>query len=196
VRPRRRPPRPPRAYGRLDRGLRRHLVDAPTFLVLANPQDPDVIASRLAEPGWATFLAEDGGGPVAFLRAAAPGDDVATLVKDSGTLSINSAFTRADRRGGGVAGALVGVAAAWAREQGYVRLGVDFESANVLASRFWTRWFIPVVAACVRRLPGAAGPRPPPPTRRTSREPASPDRRHGAMTRAEPPPRRAQGSPR
>jgi len=141
----------------LDRGLRRHLVDAPTFLVLPDPQDPDEIASLLADPGTATFLAEDAGMPVAFLRVAVPGNDVATLVKDAGTLSITGAFTRADHRGGGVAAALVGVAAAWARERGHVRLGVDFESANILASRFWTRWFTPVVDAYVRRLPGAAG---------------------------------------
>jgi GNAT superfamily N-acetyltransferase len=141
----------------LDRGLRRHLVEAPTFLVLAQPQDPDAIAARLAERGTATFLAERAGEAVAFLRVGPTGDDVATLVRDPATLGIDAAFTRTADRDLGTAAALLGAAAGWAREQGARRLGVDFESANVLGARFWRRWFTPVVASCVRRLDPAAG---------------------------------------
>lgn len=144
---------------RLDRGLRRHLVDAPTFLVLRHPQDPARIAARLADPATATFVAEADGIASAWLRVGPPGDDTALLVRDEGTASIDAAFTVPDRRGDGVAAALLGAAARWARERGAVRLGVDFESANVLAARFWTRWFTPVVATYGRRLdPAAASP--------------------------------------
>ena len=141
----------------LDRGLRRHLLDAPTFLVLQRPQDPDALAARLADPDVATFVAEVDGVAVAVLRVGPPADDVAFLVRDPDTASINLAFTRAEHRGGGVAAALLGAAEAWARERGAVRLGVDFESANVLAARFWTHWFTPVVASYLRRLHPAAG---------------------------------------
>ena len=141
----------------LDRGLRRHLLDAPTFLVLPRPQDADALAARLADPDVATFVAEVGGAAVAVLRIGPPADDVAFLVRDPGTASINLAFTRAEHRGSGVAAALLGAAEAWARERGAVRLGVDFESANVLAARFWTHWFTPVVASYLRRLHPAAG---------------------------------------
>lgn len=141
----------------LDRGLRRHLVAAPTFLVLPGRQDPAVVAGRLADPATATFLAEEAGAPVAFLRVGPPGDDIATLVRDPGTASIDGAFTREGRRGAGIAAALLGAAARWARDRDALRLGVDFESANLLAVRFWTRWFTPVVVSYLRRLHPAAG---------------------------------------
>jgi GNAT superfamily N-acetyltransferase len=141
----------------LDRGLRRHLVTAPTFLVLGGRQDPARIAARLADPATATFVAEEGPTPLAFLRVGPPGDDIATLVRDDATASIDGAFTVADRRGSGVAAALLGAAARWARERGAVRLGVDFEAANLLAARFWTRWFTPVTVAYLRRLDPRAG---------------------------------------
>jgi GNAT superfamily N-acetyltransferase len=143
----------------LDRGLRRHLVDAPTFLVLRRGQDPARIAARLADPATATFVAEADGAAVAWLRVGPPGDDVALLVRDDATASIDAAFTMPQHRGDGVATALLAAAARWARDRGAVRLGVDFESANVVAARFWTRWFTPVTATYGRRLdPGAASP--------------------------------------
>ncbi|MCU0479124.1 MAG: GNAT family N-acetyltransferase [Chloroflexi bacterium] len=141
----------------LDRGLRRHLVDAPTFLVLPRPQDPVAIAAALADPGIATLLGEIDGTPVALLRVGPSADDVAMLVRDPGTASIDAAFTRREHRGTGVAAALLAAAEEWARERGHVRLAVDFESANVLAARFWTHWFTPVVASYGRRLHPAAG---------------------------------------
>jgi GNAT superfamily N-acetyltransferase len=78
-------------------------------------------------------------------------------VRDAGTASIDGAFTREDQRGGGVGAALLGAAARWARDRDAVRLGADFESANLLAVRFWTRWFTPVVVAYLRRLHPATG---------------------------------------
>lgn len=143
----------------LDRGLRRHLIDAPTFLVLPSRQDPARLATRLADPATATLVAEEDGRAVAWLRVGPNGDDIALLVRDEATASIDAAFTAPDRRGDGVAAALLGAAARWARDRGAVRLGVDFESANVLAARLWTRWFTPVTATHGRRLhPAAAGP--------------------------------------
>jgi GNAT superfamily N-acetyltransferase len=141
----------------LDRGLRRHLVDAPTFLVLRVRQDPERLAARLADPATGAFLAEEDGTAIAWLRVGPPGDDIALLVRDRATASIDAAFTVSGRRGDGVAAALLGAAARWARERGAARLGVDFESANVLAARFWTRWFTPVTATHGRRLDPAAG---------------------------------------
>ena len=121
-------------------------IDAPTFLVIPRRQDPTRIAARLADPATATFLAEEDGAAIAWLRVGPTGDDVALLVRAEATASIDAAFTVPEHRGDGVAAALLGAAARWARERGAVRLGVDFESANVLAARFWTRWFTAVTA--------------------------------------------------
>lgn len=141
----------------LEAGLRRHLLTSPVFLVLPPPRTADEQRARLGDPSFATFLAEDVGGSLAYLRIGPCADDVATVVRDADTASITGAFTLADRRGAGIATSLVDTGIAWARQHDYVRCGVDFESANLEAVRFWTRWFEPVTIWRIRRLHPAAG---------------------------------------
>jgi GNAT superfamily N-acetyltransferase len=142
----------------LEAGLRRHLVDSPTYLVIGRPIDAAEWTASLGDDEFATLLAEDlGGAALAFLRIGRTADDVAQVVRDEATTSISRAFTLADRRGTGIARALLAGAAAWARDRGAVRVGVDFESANVLASRFWTAHFTPVVLSVNRHLHPLAG---------------------------------------
>jgi hypothetical protein len=40
----------------------------------------------------------------------------------------------------------------WARSEGYERCAVDFEPMNVLAARFWLRYFSPVCYSLVRHV--------------------------------------------
>jgi GNAT superfamily N-acetyltransferase len=74
------------------------------------------------------------------------------LIEDEKTTSIVSAFTREEARGGGIATALLNRALDWGREQGYARCAVDWEPMNVLASRFWLRYFQPVSYALERYI--------------------------------------------
>jgi GNAT superfamily N-acetyltransferase len=141
----------------LEDGLRRHLSASPVFLVLPPPRRRDEHRSHLADPALVTLLAEDDGAAVAHLRIGPCADDVATVVRDPGTASITGAFTLADRRAGGVATTLLEAAVAWARDAGFARCAVDFESANLEAARFWTRWFRPVTTWRIRRLHSLAG---------------------------------------
>ncbi len=66
--------------------------------------------------------------------------------------SITGAFTRPDARGGGVATALLAWLIDRLREDGYERCGVDLESFNPLAHRFWLRHFTPYTLGVVRRI--------------------------------------------
>jgi GNAT superfamily N-acetyltransferase len=142
----------------LEIGLRDHLVDSPTYLVLGEPLDRSAWEVSLADPAFATFMAIDATAEaVGFLRIGPPADDVAPVVRDPGTASVSRAFTLADRRGAGIAAGLLGAAVAWAADRGAIRIGVDFESANVLATRFWTAHFSPVVLTHRRMLDPAAG---------------------------------------
>jgi GNAT superfamily N-acetyltransferase len=134
----------------LEIGLREHLAATPLFFPLDPPPSVDEVAAQLADSERVTLLARDERGPLAYLRVGPASDDAATIIRDEGTASITRAFTRPDRRGGGVATALLDAALGWARERGYVRCSVDYESANLLASRFWTRHF-PIVGITVRR---------------------------------------------
>jgi GNAT superfamily N-acetyltransferase len=134
----------------LELGLREHLASTPLFLELGPALSLEEVAHELADERSVTFLSRDERGPLAFLRIGPASSDASTIVRDAGTASITRAFTRADRRGGGVASSLLDAALGWAREQGYVRCAVDYESANLLASRFWARHF-QVVGITVRR---------------------------------------------
>ena len=136
----------------LERGLRAHLARAPVFFVLGPERDLDEHRARLDDEVTATFIAEDGSGPLAYLRIGPASDDAATVIRDAHTASITGAFTVADRRGVGVATLLLDAALAWARAGGATRCAVDFESMNVEARRFWLRWFRPVVLTMGRRL--------------------------------------------
>lgn len=134
----------------LETGLRDHLAATPLFFPLDPPPAAAEVATELADTERVTLLARDERGALAYLRIGPASNDAATIIRDEGTASITRAFTRPDRRGGGVATALLEAALGWARQQGYARCAVDYESANLLASRFWTRHF-PIVGITVRR---------------------------------------------
>lgn len=141
----------------LDQGLRRHLAASPVFLRIGSAKSPELQRHELADPLSATFLGEADGKLVAFLRIGPTATDVSTIVRDAGTASITAAFTVRERRGGGVATALLDSALAWARAAGYVRAAVDHESANGEAERFWARHFVPVAYSLTRRLAPRGG---------------------------------------
>jgi GNAT superfamily N-acetyltransferase len=136
----------------LREGLRQHLRSTPTYLVLPKPIAPAAEHAMLEDAAVATFLSELDGEIVGFLRIGPSADDVARVVRDAGTASITGAFIVANRRGAGIGGCLLDHALAWARAQGYVRVGVDFEPMNVLAARFWTAEFTPVVITMSRTI--------------------------------------------
>lgn len=140
----------------LDAGLRRHLQATPVFLRLGVAATLEVQRRRIGDPACATFVAERDGEPVGFLRIGPSATDVATIVRDAGTASVNAAFTVPALRGGGVASALLAAAVDWASEAGFVRCAVDHESANREAGRFWARHFTPVAVSLGRRLPPTA----------------------------------------
>ncbi len=139
------------AVASLQDALREHLATTPLFMRFPET-DHDELAAKLADPAIATLLATDDKGPLAFIRIGPHSTDASTIIRDEGTASITGAFTRTDRRGQGVARVLLEAALAWARDSDYVRCAVDFESANLLASRFWPSHFQVVGVTLGRRL--------------------------------------------
>ncbi|HSL34585.1 MAG TPA: GNAT family N-acetyltransferase [Candidatus Limnocylindrales bacterium] len=141
------------AVARLERGLRDHLAAPPVLFALGPARTNADHERLLADPAIATFVAEASGtGAVAYLRIGPVADDVAAAVRDPSTAAISGAFTIESRRRGGVATALLDAALAWARSEGRERCSVDFESRNVLARRFWLRWFRPAVLTVGRSV--------------------------------------------
>jgi GNAT superfamily N-acetyltransferase len=136
----------------LELGLRDHLASTPLFFAHDPPPTLAEVAGALATDSRATLIAHDEQGPLAYLRIGPASDDASTIIRDEATASITRAYTRADRRGDGVATALLNAGLAWARERDYVRCAVDYESANLLASRFWRRHFTNVGVTVRRRI--------------------------------------------
>ena len=106
----------------------------------------------LADSEKALWLAFGRERPVAFLCLEAPRYPVLPVM-DARTVAITGAYTQPGARGGGIATALLRRALEWARTAGYERCSVDFESANILAERFWLgSGFRPVCYSVLRRV--------------------------------------------
>jgi GNAT superfamily N-acetyltransferase len=132
--------------------LRQHMAASPTFLHQEDSVGTEENAEYLADPAHALWLAYQGAEAVACMGQGPANPRASDLISDRGTTSIISAYTRENARGAGIATALLNQVLAWAREEGYERCAVDWEPMNVLATRFWTRYFHPVSYAMIRHI--------------------------------------------
>lgn len=135
----------------LDRALDRHIASSPSFFPLEGDETAH-FEEWLAAGDRALFLAEEAGEPAGFVMIGPASQEACTLINDPGTASIVGAYTRPESRDRGVATALLDRALGWARDANYLRCGVDFESMNHWATRFWLRHFRPVVLSVVRHI--------------------------------------------
>ncbi len=136
----------------LDCRLHRHLESSPILLPHGEPEDEDWWAAAIADPSVAVWIAEMGRSLVGYLIQGPATDDACNLIVDPGTSSITGAYVVPEARCRGTATALLARAVEWAREQGYARLSVDFETANVEGVRFWLRHFRPIVVSFARTI--------------------------------------------
>lgn len=132
--------------------LRHYMAGSPVFFVAEKLSD-DYFREWLESPGRLIWLAIVNEEPVAFMRMGPANDDVCTIIFDDKTTSIYGAYTRESSRGKDIATALLDHAVRSARNMGYERCAVDFESMNLLGARFWlTREFRPVSFSFLRHV--------------------------------------------
>lgn len=143
---------------RFEQGLREHLAGSPVFHPLGARMTNDEQLRTLNDVAAATLLAESPGRPRAMLRVGECSNQAPLPLRSPRLASISLAFTTPDDRQRGAATALLAEAARWAEARGCTHLGVDFESANVVARRFWLSHFAPVSYTLCRQVeePGAA----------------------------------------
>lgn len=111
-------------------------------------------SAKLDQPGYSAWLAYAGKQAVGSL-VLLPGDETECLfMRDPQTTYLYSAFIAEPVRGKGIASALLNHAFDWARQAGYARCAVDFESTNTSAHRFWMKHYKPVSYSFVRVLDG------------------------------------------
>ncbi|MBN1857683.1 GNAT family N-acetyltransferase [Candidatus Bipolaricaulota bacterium] len=136
----------------LIRDLQTHLASSPIYLPDHSFSNLQEVTDKLDDRSQAVFIACCEGDIVGYLEIGPASNNACTIIRDPGTASITGAFVRPSARGRDFGLRLLGAAVAWAREQGYARCAVDFESMNTSASRFWSRYFDPVCVGVLRIL--------------------------------------------
>ena len=152
----------------LGQGLQRHLANTPIFMPLLSLDDRAQFLEWMAQPEHVVWVAEQVGSQgselVAELWFGPSNPTACTIMRDPGTTSIMSAYTVPHARSGGVARGILHQALAGAREAGYVRCAVDFESSNIEGGAFWLRHFQPICHSVLRcvdpRMPYGPADRP------------------------------------
>lgn len=138
---------------RLEAASEAYYAAAPIFLYREQDDDPkSLLAGRLTGLGQSVWIARPGSRIASYMYLRDPNESVSRLLRDPGTISICGAYTTPEARAGGLARALLEAVEGWARESGYERIGVDFESANLLARRFWLSRFDPICLSFERHL--------------------------------------------
>lgn len=127
-----------------------HMAQSPTFIRRASPGREEFL-QELRQSGDRCFAALGGGRAAAFLRISRGGGE--TLVSDMpGMYHICGAYCLPDCRGTGLFASLLDFALCTLRGEGAERLGVDFESINPAASRFWQKHFAAYTHSVTRRI--------------------------------------------
>lgn len=72
------------------------------------------------------------------------------LLQDTNTAQIKSAYARTEIRGKGTGVALLQRAIQWSQQQGYERIFVEHETANLAGGKFWKKYFTPYLYFSMR----------------------------------------------
>lgn len=126
--------------------------DAPIFLI--KDASPERVRAGLAEQqraGDVLFVYRQDDQPAAYFTVGpCRGLEEGFLLRDSNTAQILAAYARRDSRGQDIGKALLNRALAWAREEGYARIFVEHETANVYGGPFWRKHFTPFLYFSMR----------------------------------------------
>ncbi len=96
------------------------------------------------------WIAYEGDQAVGYLHGGAEGETYVSLHES--VLNINGAYVPETHRGRGIMEALLERAMVDLKDLGYTRCGVDYESINPSANRFWRKYFTPYTHSLVRRI--------------------------------------------
>jgi GNAT superfamily N-acetyltransferase len=138
----------------------RHLAASPVFLFIpgkARAIGAKEFRRQLKDNEAAIWLACGQGKVIGCMRVVPSSQcDYRMPTFDKDICGISLAFTDDVCRHQGVATALLNRVLVWAGEKGYTKCAVDFESANIPASRFWLKHFQPACYTLLRTIESRA----------------------------------------
>ncbi|GFZ30190.1 GNAT family N-acetyltransferase [Clostridium zeae] len=129
--------------------LTEHLGHSPCFMY-STQEVFERWLTRAEARNTRLFVAIDEEKPIAFVEIAGGGENFATEVPDM--CNICGAFCLPEYRGKNIYQSLLNFTILKLKEEGYNRLGVDFESFNPNANMFWTKYFTSYTNGVVRRI--------------------------------------------
>ena len=133
----------------LNHSLDAHMAASPIFILRPSHTEESFVEDAIKSHSM-FFVAAYGDRIVAFIRAARGGE---TFVRDAqGYAHVDGAFCAPEHRGKGLPQTLLNTLIQKLRDQGYTRLGVDFESLNPAAYGFWLKYFAAYTHSVVRRI--------------------------------------------
>lgn len=135
----------------LRRMLKEHMGNSPCFMrtPVGEPEECRE-QEREATQDCRIFAAEDGKKVAAFMEVTDGGENFATLAGDM--RNICGAYCLPEYRGRNIYQGLLDYVILMLKKEGFCRLGVDYESFNPTANRFWPKYFEPYTKSVVRRI--------------------------------------------
>jgi GNAT superfamily N-acetyltransferase len=125
-------------------------------IFISKPTDTQDVQAELeahAQQGDVFFVYDEQAEPCAYMIVGESTiDGEGFLLAQTNTAQIKSAYARPEVRGKGVGTALLQHAIAWSQQQGYARVFVEHETANVSGGNFWRTYFTPYLYASMRYI--------------------------------------------
>jgi GNAT superfamily N-acetyltransferase len=132
----------------------RYYPNAPIFI--PKPTDTQEVIAELqahAEQGDVFLVYYQQHEPCAYMIVGTSAlDGEGFLLQHTNTAQIISAYAQPEARGKRIGAALLQRAIQWSQQQGYQRLFVEHETANVYGGKFWRKYFNPYVYASMRYI--------------------------------------------
>lgn len=126
-----------------------HLGESPCFMYSTEQEDPSWIL-RAEQRDSIIYAAFEGEKAIAFIEAKHGGENFVT--QNSDMMSICGAYCLPNFRGEEIVQSLLNVLIDELKAEGYERLGVDYESFNPTAYKFWNKYFEQYTNSVTRRI--------------------------------------------
>ena len=130
--------------------LTHYLRTAPMFMPRQADSDKQTIERAVLESGARFFIAKYKDAPIGFLRIDDTGENFICERQDM--KNVCGAYLMPEHRSKGVFHNLLTNVCNLLTDEGYKRLGVDYESLNPTANAFWPKYFTPYTFSVTRRI--------------------------------------------
>ena len=134
----------------LQRGLHRHLLNAPVFFPLPGCGFEAWFSEWIQRETMRIFAARAEGRVIGFISVDEEGENFIT--EYVGMKNICGAYFEEEYRGNGIAQGLLAFLGDTLKAEGVTHVGVDCETMNPTALRFWEKYFVPYTYSFARRF--------------------------------------------